>query len=66
MKIDNIIVEEMDNGTWRADCIDLPGSPPIGTGRNKYEAVGSLIFVLAIDRDFRQFVGNINVEVKAK
>lgn len=66
MKIDSILVEEMDNGTWRADCTDLPGCPPVGVGKNKYEAIGSLICVLAIDRDYRKYVGEINIKVKEK
>lgn len=66
MKINSILVEEMDNGTWRADCTDLCGSPPIGVGKNKYEAIGSLICVLAIDNDYRKYIGNINIKVKER
>lgn len=27
---------------WQADCLDLPGSPPIGVGKTDYEAIASL------------------------
>jgi hypothetical protein len=31
---------------WKADCTDLPGSPPIGAGTSKHAAVINLLFVL--------------------
>ncbi len=31
---------------FRADCLDFSGTPPVGMGLNKYEAIGSLIYVL--------------------
>jgi hypothetical protein len=36
---------------WRADCLDLPGSPPCGCGYNKYEAIGSLIIQISKNND---------------
>lgn len=31
---------------WRADPIDLPGSPPNGSGPDRWSAVGSLLFAI--------------------
>lgn len=33
---------EKDNSTYRADCLDIPGSPPIGLGITKEEAIADL------------------------
>ena len=38
-----------DDDEVRANCTDLPGSPPIGRGRNQYEAIGSLLKALMVD-----------------
>jgi hypothetical protein len=35
---------------YRADCKDLPGTPPCGCGLNKYEAIGSLLNILSKER----------------
>ena len=41
----NVKLEEMRNG-WRADCLDLPGSPPCGDGTTKEMAIACLFFRL--------------------
>ena len=43
------IVITKDGESVRADCINLPGTPPIGRGRNPYEAIGSLMKAITID-----------------
>ncbi len=34
---------------YRADCKDLPGSPPVGTGATKELAVVALMWILLFD-----------------
>lgn len=41
----NILLTQ-SGSKWLADMTDLPGSPPIGTGATKEEAVVSLFFRL--------------------
>ena len=41
----NIKIEESSGG-YRADCIDLPGSPPVGTGKTKEMAIACLFFLM--------------------
>ena len=42
------------NGEWRADPVDLPGSPPNGRGKNKWEALGSLLFAIRHEREWER------------
>jgi hypothetical protein len=37
---------EKSGDTYRADCKDLPGAPPVGEGKTKEEAVASLFYRL--------------------
>ncbi|MDE2468672.1 MAG: hypothetical protein KGL35_08005 [Bradyrhizobium sp.] len=36
--------------TWRADCKDLPGSPPVGVGETEAVAVAHLFYRLHFGR----------------
>ena len=36
----NLIMTKTKKG-WKVDCSDLPGSPSIGDGRTKYEAIAA-------------------------
>lgn len=40
---------EKSEGKWRADCKDLPGTPPVGIGRTQEEAVAMLFAKLLIE-----------------
>ena len=40
-----IKIEKSDD-CYRADCLDCPGSPPVGMGRTKLEALASLFYSL--------------------
>lgn len=42
----NIKLEQVKDGWWRADCTDLPGSPPCGDGQTKEMAVACLFYRL--------------------
>lgn len=35
---------EKSGDNYRADCLDLPGTPPVGEGKTKEEAVASLFY----------------------
>ena len=48
----NIEIEQQEDGTWRADWIELSGSPYVGVGNDIYEAFGSLMFTLAYDTTY--------------
>ena len=37
---------EKDADGYRADCLDLPGSPPVGRGSTEVEAMANLTFIL--------------------
>jgi hypothetical protein len=54
MKIMKVKITEFE-GVYRADCLDLPGMPPVGVGMNKYEAMGSLVFALRHDMTWHQY-----------
>ena len=45
----NIKIIKVDGG-FQADCKDCPGSPPVGCGKTKEEAVAALFFVLMFNR----------------
>ena len=47
----HLVVFVEPDGKWLCDAMDISGSPPIGRGYNKYEAVGS--FLLALRHDQR-------------
>ena len=47
---------------WKADLLDLIGSPPIGIGKTKHEAVGSLFSNLMHNID----VYKLNMEIDEK
>lgn len=40
-----IKLEKLSKG-WRADCLDLPGSPPCGDGKTKDMAIAALFYSL--------------------
>lgn len=42
---------EKSGNTFRADCLDLPGSPPIGDGQTKEEAVACLLLRMHLGRE---------------
>lgn len=46
-----IRVWETEPGRWCADPVNLPGQPPNGTGRSKYEAVGNLVYAVMLARN---------------
>jgi hypothetical protein len=35
---------------YRADCLDLPGSPPVGVGRTPELAVAALFYLMHFDK----------------
>ena len=35
--------------SYRADCLDCPGTPPVGLGRTKVEALAALFYVMLFD-----------------
>jgi hypothetical protein len=41
----NIKIEKSSGG-YRADCLDLSGSPPVGTGKTKEMAVACLFYLM--------------------
>lgn len=52
----NLLVFQTPMGEWCADCRDFPGTPPMGRGSNKYEAVGSLLFALQHEPVFWKYL----------
>lgn len=44
-----IKLEKIGNGWWRADCLNLPGSPPCGDGQTKEMAIAALFYQLIHD-----------------
>lgn len=47
-----IKVFQQADGNWRADPCELPGSPINGIGKNRWEAVGSLLFAIRHEKGF--------------
>lgn len=41
---------EKQSDHYRADCLDLPGSPPVGVGRTPELAVSALFYLMLFDR----------------
>lgn len=50
IEITNYFDKDLQNTVFRADCLDLPGTPPCGCGFNKYEAIGSLFNILSKEK----------------
>lgn len=50
-----IKLEETSKG-WRADCLDLPGSPPCGDGLTKEMAIAALFFQIAHEPQWMRFL----------
>jgi len=42
----NIKITKSSDNCFRADCLDLPGSPPIGLGKTEVLALAHLIWLL--------------------
>ena len=51
MKIEVIKIDSgLKKGFFQADCKDCPGSPPVGYGKTKVEAMAALFYLLMFDR----------------
>lgn len=61
MKEFRIKVSEEKEGVWMADAKNLPGSPPVGYGKTKQEAIGNLMIELSQDERYRHKYHNIIV-----
>lgn len=44
-----IKLEKQKKGYYTADCLDLPGSPPIGTGKTKELAMACLFYLMKFE-----------------
>lgn len=44
---------------YRADCLDLPGSPPVGLGESKEMAVTCLFWMLLKEEIWIKYLTNI-------
>ena len=44
-----IRIEKMGKDYYRADCLDLPGSPPCGTGTTEVMALAALMYLLIFE-----------------
>ncbi len=53
-----IVVTRVDfsRGRYCADCKDCPGSPPVGYGRTKAEAIGNLVIGLSLDKVWEKYI----------
>ena len=49
------------NDVYRADCLDLPGTPPVGTGETEAEAVASLFQNLLLGDVVQDTTGLIRI-----
>lgn len=48
-----IKLEKLGKQGWRADCVDLPGTPPCGDGQTKEMAIACLFFrILSESKSF--------------
>lgn len=45
-----IKIDKIANGHYKADCLDIPGSPRIGVGKTKKDAVANLFIILYSDK----------------
>jgi hypothetical protein len=43
-----------EGNCWRADPVNMPGSPLVGRGSNKREALGDLIMVMSGEPEWRK------------
>ena len=50
-----IKVFQDSSGEWRADPVDLPGSPPNGRGKCRWSAVGSLLFAVRHEKEWLKY-----------
>ena len=53
MKID---ITRVKRGHYRADCLDLPGSPPCGDGKTELMALAALMYQLIFDRAWQDYI----------
>jgi len=44
-----IKVDKVSDAHYRADCLDLPGSPPVGTGETPEMALACLFWLIIFD-----------------
>ena len=51
IEVESYISNHTSNLVYRADCKDLPGSPYVGEGATKWEAVANLFHRLLAERD---------------
>lgn len=52
----NLLVFQTPEGEWCCDCKDFPGSPLIGRGNNKYEAMGRWLEYLQYQSEFWKYL----------
>jgi hypothetical protein len=45
-----------DSRGWVADLSELPGTPPVGNGNTRIEAIGSLFIRLSADQHYQDLV----------
>jgi len=45
----NIKIDQVNEHYYRADCLDLPGTPPCGTGNSPEMAVACLFYLILFD-----------------
>lgn len=57
----NIELMRQRDGRFRADCKDLPGSPPVGFGGTKEVAVANLFYVLLLECRLRPHLPWISI-----
>jgi hypothetical protein len=54
----NLNIEVNKTGLlYVADCMNLPGTPPIGRGKSRQEAIGSLLYALSKEQEWRKYLG---------
>lgn len=46
----NIEIIKIKCGCYQADCKDCPGTPPVGYGKTKIEALIALFYLLMFDK----------------
>lgn len=55
---------EYKDGEFKADLLDIPGSPPIGIGNSREKAVASLLQILLSNASVYSKYANINSEIE--
>lgn len=60
----NIKLEQTKRGWWRADCTDLPGSPPCGDGQTREMAIANLLYrLIGFDTDCKSTInGTLTID----